>query len=1008
MAISLTHVGTTSSKSSPGTLSVTVGAAGVPAGSCVFVCAGMNCPTDSGAIGNADDTPHNTYQNPASLRNARNQQTATGTSYSYNLVTALVQNNTISIGLPITNACAVSVFYATGLATSADPLDTTTVALNMGSSAGAQTVTMAAAPAVANSLVIGLIAYRGVPSAFSQDATNAAYGTPPNVVGTTGNPGSSNSSIGGGSIVSSLQLTYVPGEAAAWGMAIAAFKPPTGTTAQGQAELTVATAVVADAVVSKRAGSATLPAATSIDARGLATEFGQLTSSAVAGETAVGFLIPSIAGATLVAVASVSPDGVRVTPAVNISAAEGNISFGALSKSLGNSIEVSAASVTADTYSNVSAAASTDAVSSLVTDAFVSTASVAQLSSDSSLVINEQIIQPAISEFDATADISADGDRAVTVIDGEAELDATTSIVADGQRIVDGAGTLPGDTATDAAGSVIRETAAVLTADANESAAGIEDQPAASDITADTTVVVDGERIVDGAGTLAGETSTDLIGFDIQSAALAAAGDTSVISDGQRVVDASNIIDGETETSLVGIENQLAVSASSIDVSVSADTESTSVGAALLSASVNISASADQVGVAIGEAELECLSILIADAAVQYAASMVSGSIAEISAVADQIINVSAIGQVETQTETLANEIAQGQAELPAASDIVTDAEKIGVADGQATLISIADIDVDVTVGSVSAANITSVSDVSVFEKQNNLATARLDATTDTAAVSANVVSVATILPGGTELDADTQHGFAATVLLSSVSDVSIAGSEIESASSELVASAQIVADGDRVSVPEGNFATLAANSNLSASALVRERAQFINPSIAALDASAQPQLRGAAEISATTESVIAVTAFVSPSVELSAATSVRSNATPVTLQVEVSATTDVVADAERQVFAQASIEATTDIIGGSNIEISESVVIDAASAFSSIPSIELFGVATIFGESALAVSLIKGYRAYRVLRGESDTPINLNGSKQGDRISLTAKRKYNVDLDGIILDEAS
>ncbi len=84
---------------------------------------------------------------------------------------------------------------------------------------------MAAAPATASSLALGVIGIRNPLASFVQDSTNAAYATPPNGVGTTGQAATSNIGLAGGTIISSSQLTYAPTAVSSCGIVIAAFAP---------------------------------------------------------------------------------------------------------------------------------------------------------------------------------------------------------------------------------------------------------------------------------------------------------------------------------------------------------------------------------------------------------------------------------------------------------------------------------------------------------------------------------------------------------------------------------------------------------------------------------------------------------------------------------------------------------------------------------------------------------------------------------------------------------------
>jgi hypothetical protein len=82
---------------------------------------------------------------------------------------------------------------------------------------------LAAAPAVAGSLILGIVS---TPVAtFTQDSVHASYATPPNRIAS----GASGTDVvvAGGTVVSSSQLTYAPtlGSSVAWAEIVVAFKP---------------------------------------------------------------------------------------------------------------------------------------------------------------------------------------------------------------------------------------------------------------------------------------------------------------------------------------------------------------------------------------------------------------------------------------------------------------------------------------------------------------------------------------------------------------------------------------------------------------------------------------------------------------------------------------------------------------------------------------------------------------------------------------------------------------
>ncbi len=229
MAIALTHIGSASSKASPASLTITVPVGGVPTGACIFVLSSLQVSNSAEAmlynVGITTGTA-NTYQNPASLLSLDDPISfvSTRVNYAYNCV-ALSSGDTIQTALDQPSvSCSSTAFYATGLSTS-DPLDTATTATLTQTSGDPSRVQMAAAPAVAGSLVLGTVSYRNVVGAFTQDSINAAYGTPPTIVGTAGQAAATNNSTAGGTVISSAQLTYAPDFLQSFGQVIAAFAP---------------------------------------------------------------------------------------------------------------------------------------------------------------------------------------------------------------------------------------------------------------------------------------------------------------------------------------------------------------------------------------------------------------------------------------------------------------------------------------------------------------------------------------------------------------------------------------------------------------------------------------------------------------------------------------------------------------------------------------------------------------------------------------------------------------
>lgn len=229
MTISLVNIGTnggTSQASATGT-SVTVGVGGVPAGSLIVAC--FDISLASATLTVCVDTAGNTYNIADSM--FAGGTTSGVTYYAYNCL-ALVQNNTITVkSWGGSRTVGLSCFYATGVLSTSNPLDV--AATTSGGATGTTStpsLAMRAVPATAGSLIVGHVGYANN-SAFTQDSTNAAYATPPNLVlaGTV-------QTTAGGAVVSSSQLTYAPtfGTAGRWTEQIAVFAPaPTAAVCRG-------------------------------------------------------------------------------------------------------------------------------------------------------------------------------------------------------------------------------------------------------------------------------------------------------------------------------------------------------------------------------------------------------------------------------------------------------------------------------------------------------------------------------------------------------------------------------------------------------------------------------------------------------------------------------------------------------------------------------------------------------------------------------------------------------
>jgi hypothetical protein len=249
MAIVLTHFGSGSNKDgSTVTMSGTI-----PAGSLiVFVASeagGATSPTDS-----AGNTWHLVGGTAVPLGGFVG---FTQIQYVYNSLAITAGSITWTPSSAAGGAC--SVFYATGVQTSADPVDAATLGTNFGTGS-TPTAVMAAAPAVAGSLVVAVIGIQGpVEDTYSQ---GAGFTAPPNKAGSTGGLATSNYTVGGGTTISSALLTYAPTiTSEPWGAEIVAFKPAAvgGTVWSGSARLAGAgTVLTSSAIRTLRAASARL------------------------------------------------------------------------------------------------------------------------------------------------------------------------------------------------------------------------------------------------------------------------------------------------------------------------------------------------------------------------------------------------------------------------------------------------------------------------------------------------------------------------------------------------------------------------------------------------------------------------------------------------------------------------------------------------------------------------------------------------------------------------------
>ncbi len=223
MAISVTNIGTNNGKAVT-TLSITVPVGGVPSGALIVV--GQSVTAN--ALATPTDSASNTYQSPASLA-----ITLSKVAFCFNCA-ALVSGNIITVNTGVSQAEALSAFYATGIQTSSNPLDAT--GNNSGSSVSPTVTTSAGGSdaagttSVTGELIVGYLGINGpIGGTFTQDSTNeGGFATPFVRDGTTGAGGTSNAVAAGGNVVwnSIGKPTYAPTiTTAPWQVFIATFKP---------------------------------------------------------------------------------------------------------------------------------------------------------------------------------------------------------------------------------------------------------------------------------------------------------------------------------------------------------------------------------------------------------------------------------------------------------------------------------------------------------------------------------------------------------------------------------------------------------------------------------------------------------------------------------------------------------------------------------------------------------------------------------------------------------------
>lgn len=219
MSFNIVSIGSNAGTSTS-TLSVSVPVGGVPARSMIVVC--ISDSTGSGAVGSVVDSTSNNYIQKVIGTNGGVTANGYGAIFISSTGNALVSGNLITFTLGAAgNNAAIGAFYVAG-ALSIDGFSSITAT---GSSA-APSVT-SNAPAAPGELFIAMVSSGSAANGFSQDNTNAVWGSPIGAVST------GPITLGGGNVVnpSPGALTYAPtfATSVAWAALIMSLLPVPST-----------------------------------------------------------------------------------------------------------------------------------------------------------------------------------------------------------------------------------------------------------------------------------------------------------------------------------------------------------------------------------------------------------------------------------------------------------------------------------------------------------------------------------------------------------------------------------------------------------------------------------------------------------------------------------------------------------------------------------------------------------------------------------------------------------
>lgn len=214
--ISVVPISTATQQTGSGTITATVPAGGVPAGS--LICVAVD---ERATVGNPScaDAATNTYTRILSeVATSRGQLDL---FYAWN-ASALTAGQTITVTKAGNDAIAVSAFYATGIQTSSDPHDSAVDAVATGSTTTPSVTS--GTPSASGDLFVALLAQTNT-STFTQDTTHGWLSPPP----IEANPGgTSPAQLDGGTQINSGTgtITFAPTitSATQWAIGVTAFK----------------------------------------------------------------------------------------------------------------------------------------------------------------------------------------------------------------------------------------------------------------------------------------------------------------------------------------------------------------------------------------------------------------------------------------------------------------------------------------------------------------------------------------------------------------------------------------------------------------------------------------------------------------------------------------------------------------------------------------------------------------------------------------------------------------